>query len=110
MDLLTAHEKDLAARLAQLAPGADPEVLDRALDKSADHIGEGLQRELEQAGLPLLSASDSQQPIHFRATLVMPAPIVRANTCAQGDTATWEFDADDLYGRGFEMWAVAASR
>jgi hypothetical protein len=110
MDLLTAHQKDLAARLARLAPSVGPEALDQALDKSADHVGEDLRRQLEEAGLPLSSAADSQQPIHFRATLVMPAPIVRANTCAQGDTATWEFDADDLYGHGFEMWAVAASR
>lgn len=40
----------------------------------------------------------------------MPAPIVRANTCATGDTATWEFEGEDLYGRGFEMWAKAESR
>ena len=73
-------------------------------------LGEDVQRQIAEAGLPLLPASDSQQPIHFHATLVMPVPIVRANTCAQGDTATWEFDGDDLYGRGFEMWAVAASR
>lgn len=110
MDLLTEHQKDLAARLGNLAPTVAPDVLDHALDRSADQIGEDLQRQLEEAGLPLLSASDSQQPVHFRATLVLPAPIVRANTCAQGDTATWEFDADDLYGHGFEMWAVAASR
>lgn len=27
-----------------------------------------------------------------------------------GETAPWEFDQDDLYGRGFEMWARAAAR
>ena len=42
---------------------------------------------------PAARPRDATQPrIHFRATLIMPGPIVRANTCAQGDTATWEFD------------------
>jgi hypothetical protein len=37
----------------------------------------------------------------------MPAPIVRANACINGDTVVWEFDEYDLYGRGFEMQARA---
>jgi hypothetical protein len=48
--------------------------------------------------------------VHFRATLVMPVPILRANTCVSGDTAVWEFDDDELFGRGFEMTALAAPR
>jgi hypothetical protein len=40
----------------------------------------------------------------------MPAPILRANTCFQGDVATWDFDSEDMYGRGFEMSAVAGAR
>ena len=48
--------------------------------------------------------------LRFRATLVMPVPIVSANACMSGDTAVWEFDQDDLYGRGFEMWARAGGR
>ena len=48
--------------------------------------------------------------IHFKVTLLMPAAITRANACVQGDTAVWEFDQDDLYGRGFEMWARAGGR
>jgi hypothetical protein len=39
----------------------------------------------------------------------MPAPITRANTCFTGDTATWEFDQDDLYTGPFVMSARAAS-
>lgn len=46
--------------------------------------------------------------VRFRATLVLPVPIVRANTCFQGDIATWEFTQEDLYGRGFEMWVKAS--
>ncbi len=30
-----------------------------------------------------------------------------ANGCPSGDTITWEFTQGDLYGRGFEMWAIA---
>ena len=40
----------------------------------------------------------------------MPLPILRANTCFSGDTAVWEFEEEDLFGRGFEMKALAASR
>jgi hypothetical protein len=40
----------------------------------------------------------------------MPAPILRANTCVAGDTATWEFEEEDLFGRGFEMKALASPR
>jgi hypothetical protein len=39
----------------------------------------------------------------------MPVPILRANTCATGDTAQWDFDEDDLFGRGFEMKVLAAA-
>ena len=60
------------------------------------------------AGLPLLTP-DGADRLHLRATLVMPAPILRANTCVAGDTATWEFDEEDLFGRGFEMKALASA-
>ena len=40
----------------------------------------------------------------------MPTPIARANTCFAGDTAVWEFAEDELFGRGFEMTALAATR
>ena len=43
-------------------------------------------------------------------TLLESLPIVSANACVSGDTAVWEFDQDDLYGRGFEMKASAAAR
>jgi hypothetical protein len=57
-----------------------------------------------------LISPDPQRSVHFRATLLMPVPILRANACVTGDTAVWEFDEEDLFGRGFEMKAFAAER
>jgi len=108
---LDTLEKELATALSLLSAGGIPaDALRTALDAVQEEMGRELQRDLEQAGLPLLSEKDSTSRIHFRATLVLPGTIVRANTCAEGDTATWEFDQDDLYGRGFEMWARSVSR
>jgi hypothetical protein len=72
-------------------------------------VGDTLIENLEAAGLPLV-LGQGELKLHFRATLVMPVPIVSANACVSGDTATWEFDQDDLYGRGFEMKASAIAR
>jgi len=105
-----ALQRELAATLALLSAGLPADTLAAALDEVQESMGKELQRDLERAGLPLLSEKDSTSAIHFRATLVLPGTIVRANTCAEGDTATWEFDQDDLYGRGFEMWARSVSR
>lgn len=105
-----ALQRELAATLAPFSPGLPAETLAAALDEVQESMGKELQRDLERAGLPLLSEKDSTSAIHFRATLTLPGTIVRANTCAEGDTATWEFDQDDLYGRGFEMWARSVSR
>jgi len=105
-----AFQKDLAAVLALLAPGLPVAVIDAALDDVQEKLGEELLRDLEHAGLPLRLEKGSSSRIHFRATLILPGAIVRANTCAEGDTVTWEFDQDDLYGRGFEMWAKSAAR
>ena len=102
-------QKDLADRLAALTPGTPPEEVAAAAEASFNALGQGLLAQLEEAGLPLLTP-EGQERVHFRATLVMPAPILRANTCVAGDTATWEFDEEDLYGRGFEMKALAAAR
>jgi hypothetical protein len=80
------------------------------VDAALDAVGERVVAQLKKDGLPL--PGEFVEPVsstHFRVTLVMPGPILRANTCAQGDTATWEFDGDDLYGRGFELWARAAA-
>ena len=64
---------------------------------------------LSEAGLPL-SLPDRGTSVRFRATLVMPLAILRANACVAGDTAVWEFAEEDLFGRGFEMTAVASAR
>ncbi len=73
-----------------------------------NRLGDSLLEQLEEAGLPLF-APDGASRVRFRATLVMPVPILRANTCVAGDTATWEFDEEDLFGRGFEMKALASA-
>ena len=65
--------------------------------------------EVEAAGLPL-SLPDRGTSVRFRATLVMPFPILRANACVSGDTVVWEFEEEDLFGRGFEMKALATAR
>ncbi len=108
-DGFTEKQKDLAARLSALAPGTPLEQVEAATQKSFDSLGdEQLLRQLEAAGLSF--ATPLGQRARFHATLVMPAPILRANTCVAGDTASWEFDEEDLFGRGFEMTAVASSR
>ena len=108
-DRLDAKQKALAARLATLAPDLPAEAVDAAVDAAFNETGESLLAQLDAAGLPL--ATDVRElRVHFRATLVMPLPILRANTCVSGDTAVWEFDDDELFGRGFEMTALAAPR
>jgi hypothetical protein len=86
-----------------------PEEIEAAAEASFNSLGESLLAQLEEAGLPLFTP-DGQDRVRFRATLVMPVPILRANTCVAGDTAVWEFDEGDLFGRGFEMKALASVR
>jgi hypothetical protein len=105
------HEKELAEALGLQAPTLSRERIDAALDEVQEPMGAALQRELKQRGLPLpSSAAEPATQIHFKVTLILPGTIVRANTCAAGDTATWEFDQGDLYGGGFEMWARSVTR
>jgi hypothetical protein len=106
LNRIDARQKDLAARLAGLA-GASPADTDAATEAAMQKLGDALLAEIEEAGLPLVT-EDSK--LRFHATVVMPAPILRANTCANGDTAQWQFDEDDLFGRGFEMKVLATSR
>jgi hypothetical protein len=77
-------------------------------DEAVDAVGMEVLEEVEKSGLPLLTP-DGATRMRFRATLVMPAPIIRASTCVAGDTAVWEFDGDDLFGRGYEMKALASA-
>jgi hypothetical protein len=108
-DRLDDKQKSLAARLSALTPGVAPEDVDSATEKSVNSLADDLLGQLDAAGLPLIAAEGAQRA-RYRATLVMPAPILRANTCVAGDTAVWEFDEEDLFGRGFDMTAVAAAR
>jgi hypothetical protein len=105
---LEDRQQALAASLGQLAPGVSQEAMDKAVADAVNQVGEGLVEEVERAGLPVI-LFDDRLAITFRATLVMPAPIVRANACFSGDTVVWEFDEHDLYGRGFEMQAHAVA-
>ncbi len=108
LDALDQRQAQLAAGLVALTPGVAPEKLTGDANTALNDVGERLLGRLEAAGLPLLSLDGSDE-IHFHATLVMPGLIVRANTCANGDTAEWDFEQADLFGRGFEMKALAAA-
>ena len=107
-DRTDEKQKDLAARLSALAPGIPPEEIEAAAEASFNALGDDLLAQLEEAGLPLLTLEGAGH-LRLRATLVMPVPILRANTCVTGDTAVWEFDEEDLFGRGFEMKALASA-
>jgi hypothetical protein len=103
---------DFTLALRALVPGIDPEVADKAAEAALSETFEPVQKEMETAGLPMALAfggDPGNLEIHFRAVLVMPAAITRANTCFTGDTATWEFDQDDLYSGPFPMWAKAGT-
>jgi hypothetical protein len=108
-DRLDERQEDLAARLSALSPGTPPEDVEAAVEASFNSLGERLLAQLDEAGLPLL-ASENSARVRFRATLVMPVPILRANACVTGDTVVWEFEDEDLFGRGFEMKALASAR
>jgi hypothetical protein len=102
-------QEAIVARVLALSPGADPEAVAEAADASLNRLAEDLLPEVEAAGLSL-DLPERGTTLRFRATLVMPAPVLRANACAAGDTVVWEFGEEDLFGRGFEMWAVASAR
>jgi len=107
-DRIDDKQNDLADRLAALSPGTPPEDVAAAAESSFNALGEGLLAQLEEAGLPLFTP-EGQGRVRFRATLVMPVPILRANACVTDDTVVWEFDEEDLFGRGFEMKALASA-
>jgi hypothetical protein len=111
LDRLEAMLDALTAEIVHKSPVASPSEIEEKLKPLLDDFGEGLDKELQATGMPRpFDLSEPVTRIHFRVTLVMPAAITRANACVQGDTAVWEFDQDDLYGRGFEMWAKAGGR
>lgn len=109
-DRFSGLQADLLQALVASRPGVDAADLGEILDGIIAEFGDSIEKRNLEAGLPApLELSAGRERIHFRATLVMPGPIVRANACVQGDTASWEFEQDDLYGRGFEMRAKAVS-
>ncbi|HEY5908192.1 MAG TPA: hypothetical protein VIZ31_09105 [Vicinamibacteria bacterium] len=102
----TKRTEELTAAVAALSPGAGEdrvrEVVEAAIDEQLDRFGK------EIPGSEELLGWGTRRRIHFRATVVMPGPILRANTCFSGDTATWEFEGEDLYLQGFDLRARAA--
>jgi hypothetical protein len=109
IEALEHKQQDLASHLLALAPGGSPQDLSTATEQALNAVGEALLGEADAAGVPLLFLEGNEE-IQFHATLLMPLPIVRANTCTSGDSAEWTFTEDDLFGRGFEMKALAAER
>jgi hypothetical protein len=101
---------DLGAALEKASPVAAPTEIRERLKPVLDDFGESVDKEFSASGLPRPFEGEQTGRIHFKAVLVMPAAVVRANACVQGDTVQWEFDQQDLYGRGFEMWARAGGR
>lgn len=110
MDRLTDFQNDLAVALAAQSVNSDLEGVAKAIEDVSESWSEPLDHEMAASGLPLSAfGGDPARHVRIRATLVMPGSILRANTCVTGDTAVWEFEGEDLYGRGFEMWAKAAA-
>ena len=109
-DQLDDSQKQLTARIAALTTGVSQDDVASSTEAATDKVTEGLVEQLREAGMPVPDPNGPQLKLSFRATLVMPAPIQRANTCFAGDTAVWEFAEEDLFGRGLEMTAIAATR
>jgi hypothetical protein len=99
----------LLASLGRLAPAVAGPSLAKAAEAALTAVFEAVEAGLEREGLPGFAPTERELKVRYRATLTLPYPILRANTCAVGDTATWEFSDEDLFGRGFEMWAVASA-
>jgi hypothetical protein len=108
IESLEVRQQDLDAAVQALAPTLPVDELDEAVESSLDAVGEEVLAQSE-AALQALGLEGRTSPIHFRATLVMPFPVRRANACATGDTVVWEFEGQELYGRGFEMMALASA-
>jgi len=108
LDGLELRQLDLSAAVRALAPGVSPDTLDEAVESSLDAVGEEV-LEQSEAAVEALGLGRRTGQLHFRATLVMPFPIRRSNACAVGDTAVWEFEGEELYGRGFEMMALSSA-
>ncbi len=111
-DDASARNEALVASLVALAPGTTPEDMKTAVDAAFESVLGAVEHQMDAAGTPILLAGGedpSGLDVHFRATLVMPIPITRANGCFQDNTITWEFDEEDLYGAGFEMRAKATT-
>jgi hypothetical protein len=103
-------DRDVEAQLLKISPG-EPAPIHDALEEAEKELP--LEDDLLALGWIAFRAFDadswnaSSVEITFHATVMMPAPIRRANTCFQGAIAQWDFAQGDLYGRGFEMRVFA---
>lgn len=104
LDRLDGFDKELDRALTALAPGASSDEVTAATKAAGAVLDARFEKEMGSEEYGWLLENDD---VRFHVTLVMPGHIVRANTCFASETATWEFDLGDLYGPGFEMWAVA---
>lgn len=101
--------EELAVAVSELAPAAGEEAARKAVKDSVDGLFERFTNETPGAEDILDFGDTKKRSVHFKVTLVMPGPILRANTCFSGDTATWEFDDEDLFVHGFDIRARAAA-
>ena len=106
MKELEERSEQLGVAVSELAPAAGAERSQKAVKDSFDALFSRFDEEMP--GASAIFAADTRR-VHFKFTLVMPGPILRANTCFSGDTATWEFDDQDLYVHGFDVRARAAA-
>ena len=102
---LEERSEQLGHAISELAPAAGPEASHKAVKESLETLFSRFDKEMP--GAIEAFAGDTRR-VHFKFTLVMPGPILRANACFSGDTATWEFDDEDLYVHGFDVRARAA--
>ena len=106
MKEIEERSEQLGVAVSDLAPAAGPERSHQAVKDTFDSLFNRFDEEMP--GASAIFDGDTRR-VHFKFTLVMPGPILRANTCFAGDTATWEFDDEDLYGHGFDVRARAAA-
>jgi hypothetical protein len=100
--------EDLVVAVSALTPGAGADRVREAVEAEIERQVERFTSETPSAG-ELLGGDTARRLLQFRATVVMPGPILRANTCFGGDTASWEFTGEDLYLQGFDLRARAAA-
>ena len=105
-DLLDSRptlQKALSKPLAAPQPGSDPEAVTKAVEAAGRRVvGAHRSARWRRAGLPLsgVRRAHDRQGRTSAPPWSCPARSCAPTPASHGDTATWEFDGDDLYGRG----------